>query len=183
MAALAAFSCSDDDTKEENRDFLNQVKGIYTLDKIISDTPLDLNYDGVAGTDIMAEIDCFSGYQVIDGNDVIKDEIISRPTLHGGIFNSLLVSLPEHDMINDEPYDNCYNKLSQVYGYAVNENTKEITITARDEQREAVHGTLTNIKWEDNTMHYWVKRKYLTPDGWQEVTLHITYRKDLTEEN
>lgn len=82
------------------------------MDKIVSDIPINLNYDDVAETNIMAEIDCFSGYQVINENYVIKDEIISRPTLLGGIFNSLLVSLPEHSMINEEPYNNCYNKLS-----------------------------------------------------------------------
>jgi len=158
------LSCSDDDTKE-NHALLNQVKGIYTLDKIESDIPLDLNDDGLANNNVMDEIDCFSGYQVINDKYVIKDEIISRPSSLGGYFNSLNISIPEHDMINDEPYDTCFNKTWLIYGYDVDEKTNEITITSRDTARETKQGTLTDLKWENNVMHYWVKRQYLTQDG------------------
>ena len=183
ILSVAIFlSCSDDDTKESHV-FLDQVRGIYTLDKIESDIPLDLNFDGIAKTDVMEEIECFSGYQVINDAYVIKDEIISRPSSLGGDFNSLNISIPEHDLINGEPYDRCFNKLWLIYTYDVNEKTKEIAITGRDTAREAVHGMLTDIKWENNVMHYWVKRKYLTADGWKDVMLHITYNKDLNEKN
>ncbi|MCO6146556.1 hypothetical protein [Flavobacterium sp. NRK1] len=178
---MLLLSCSNDDTTKENNEFLNQVKGIYTLDKIESDVPLDLNFDGIAQVNVMGEIDCFSGYQVIDGNYVIKDEIISRPSFSGGKFNSLDISIPEHDLINDQPYDQCFNKLWLVYTFEVDENTKQISITGRDSEREAIHGTLTDIKWENNVIHYWVKRQYLTPDGWKDVVLHIIYNKDLSE--
>ena len=169
---LMLIGCGDDDTARNGNEFLNQITGVYYLTEVQSDVAVDLNLDGVPQTDLLTEIDCFSGYPP----EAFRGDIIFKP--ESGGYKSLNFRIIEHSrFLGDIPEDTCFNEVSLVYEYTVNEETKEVIITWRDGEREAEYGTLVDVKWMDNKVHYTVNKRYYTSEGWQNVNIHLTYDK------
>ncbi len=169
---LTLISCNKDDaSSRETNEFLDSLISRYELQAIYTDVPLDLNNDGISQTDLWAEADCF----VFDTFGVYMAEFTYNELYD---YRTFWIELPSsHYVLETESYESCLVNESISYEYDVNEDTKEVIVTYRDEEREALHGVLTDIKWEDDVLYVTYSKDLYTSDGWQHVNLSMEYLK------
>ncbi|KGO81489.1 hypothetical protein Q763_07525 [Flavobacterium beibuense F44-8] len=171
LAIVSLFSCSNDDAPQENHEFLNSLVSKYKLVSVDTDVPIDLNGDNIPQTDLMLEADCF----LFGSFALYMGEFVYKPSSGYKEFG-LHVPCVYYDLAN-ESYTTCLVGLSLFCFYEVNEETKEIIITGRNEEREAEFGSVTEVYWEDSLIHFIVNKELYTTNGWQEVNIHMVYQK------
>lgn len=173
LSILIIASCSKDDTSspsQETNEFINSLVSRYKLNAIHTDIPVDLNNDGVSQTNLWEEADCF----VFDTFGLYTAEFNYNELYD---YKTFWIDLPSsHYVLETDSYETCLINHSMSYEYEVNEDTKEILVTYRDEQ-EATQGVLIHIKWENNILLVTYTKDLYTSQGWQNINLTMEYIK------
>lgn len=172
---LLIFSSCSDDTPNESHEFLESIQGTYFLIDAVSETAVDINFDGIKNHDLQIEATCIIGsppalYKSdIDFNRSANYKHLGFTFLQQGIDSNT-------GTINE---NSCIQPQSLYYEYDVNERDQTIVITGRNEEAEAVNGKLLDISWADGTITYILEKEYYTADGWQKIVVHLSYEKHI----
>ena len=129
--ALLSFSCSDDDANELN----TSVTGTWTLTSFELNEELDLDGDGTASSDMIAESGCFANSAITFNTDntatVVFEELDIDATLIEGTSNEY-----EFDV-------ECLGTVSQTTLYTTSGNTTTLTFEYEDGTTETLDFTLS----------------------------------------
>lgn len=130
--ALLGFSCSDDDNSTV---LTTSVEGTWTLTSFELNEAIDLNDDGTASTDMIAESGCFSNSAITFNDD-----------------NTATVSFEELD-INVTPVEGtedeyeysveCLGSTAQTTLYTVSGNTTSVIFEYEDGSTETLDFTMS----------------------------------------
>lgn len=173
LATLALFSCNKDDDPvivyDPAAEMYEKMKGWYELTEMYTETPVDVNYDGIPATNMIEEIDCLTGTQFVSYK--------TRIDTHNN-FKEMRVDLAhtEYEPNTQIPTE-CFYTIDSSYDFIIDPVTGELDITWSFEEREADHGPLTYAKWEDNVLRLEYDKRFYTSEGWQTVKMHLTYVK------
>lgn len=123
--ALLGFSCSDDNSNE----LVTSVEGTWTLTSFELNQALDINGDGTASTDMIAESGCFGNSTITFNND-------DTATVN---FEEIDVTLDPIEGTNE--YDitvECLGSTAQETLYTVSGNTTSLTFEYEDGNTETL---------------------------------------------
>ncbi|WP_188619959.1 lipocalin family protein [Flavobacterium suaedae] len=132
MAALAmlVFSCSDDDTNEVT----TSVEGTWMLTSFELNQGLDINGDGEATTDMIAESECFGNSTITFNND-------DTATVN---FEEIDIEIEQIEGTND--YDitvECLGSTAQETIYTVSGDNTSLTFQYEDGSTETLDFTIS----------------------------------------
>lgn len=171
LLIIALTGCNSDDNTSKN--YLKSLEGRYKLIEIHTETPVDLNFDGLKQTDLMEEIDCYMAFTLSQYRALIDYQNLfdERATLD--------VEVPESVIYSEiEPFSQCFNNGQLYYEkFEVNEDTGEIIILARDEERELLLGKLISGKIIGDSLYFKFEVPLFTSEGWQTVIINEVFKK------
>lgn len=88
---------------------VSDINGVYTLAEAYSDTPVDLNFDGVSSVNMMEEMDCQIFFPLFG----------YKATINNFQYNSsieLMVEIPYAEVLwKEEPYQQCFVQGLLIY--------------------------------------------------------------------
>jgi len=171
LTLITLVSCNNDDTPQPTHEFRDSLVSTYKLKSIYTDVAIDLNGDGVPQTNLMLEAECFN---------YISFQIYMAEFNYNewGDYKTFWLNVPYSDYEHaTETYNTCLQDAMVFYGYDIDEESKEISINDRDEEMEALYGTLTDVHWENNIAYFTLTHKLYTTQGWQNVTIYMEYLK------
>ncbi len=176
---FALVSCGNDDDahKEESHEFRDNLLGWYRLEAAYTDTPLDLNGDGIMSTDIFAETSHCEG--------TLSPQYYLCRFVHHVSFDddwldiSVDVPYSKYSMF-EEDYTTCVYENKRFYQCEVNEKSKEVIIEYDyPELQDEFRIWIQEVNWEDETAYFTFKKEFYTSAGtWEEVTLYMEYKLD-----
>ncbi len=171
VIGFSVVSCSNDQQDNTNR-YLKEMTGRYRLSEIYTDEAVDLNYDGVANTDLFIEMDCIEWPFVFYTAQVqhLSDDYIPLS------YNVPITSRPE-------PYPSmqCFSPGSMFYNLNVNRNNGSISVVDGDlvdDETELERGKLEVVTYNNDTLRLEFNRRLMTRHGWQNFRFHMTFGKD-----
>jgi len=173
LSALALISCNDDPPATINITSKHQpaygIEGRYKLIEMYTETPVDVNYDGVPTTNMLEEIDCLTGSSLETFRAVIEI------TDHN---NSIVIDHANSKVTpNDDTPPDCFHTLRLPYDFDFNFETHEFEITSRFEERETECGYLISAKVIDDMVITEYDKIFFTSEGWQTVRMHMKHQK------
>ena len=176
LAAIAAglavcISCSSDKPDNTNH-YLQEMTGRYRLSEIYTDEAVDLNYDGVANTDLFIEMDCIEWPFVFYTAQVqhLSDDYIP-----------LSYNVPVNSRPEPYPSMQCFSPGSMFYNLDVNRNNGSISVVDGnlvDNETELERGKLEVVNYNNDTLRLEFNRRLMTRHGWQNFRFYMTFGKD-----
>lgn len=173
IVGLVLLSCEKDDNHSNPDPYLTSLDGRYELVQCFTETPVDLNFDGIERTDMFVEIDCFKFFTlpmfktIIDYNTLFEDT------------TSLMVEVPRSYVDSDvEPFSQCFDN-GQIYyeNVEINKETGDITILMKNEEQEAQIGKLVSGQVDGDMLYFELDVPLFTSEGWQTVRMYEVYKK------
>ncbi|WP_207434047.1 hypothetical protein [Sabulibacter ruber] len=174
LFALLAFpSCSDDDAEDQ----IPSIAGFYQFVSIESATAVDLNQDGVASTNLLAEIEDYN-FSYPEAN------LELRPTKYNNTHYKLIdIFFPHPNLVLDITTGqevmmytkNALNGTGYTYNYNERTSAVEIIRSANHQETEQEWGRLNSLTVvRSNQLEANISKKYYDFQTQNWVTLNIT---------
>jgi len=143
LCIIILTSCTSDDSVENS-----SIMGAWKLTEWNVKTPLDLNNDGIASTNLLTEFGCLDGSELVF-NDVNSGTILytSDVGFHTGFDE-------EESQIFMMICGTDSERLAIPFTYSINENIVTITVS----------GELVNLTLEGNTLSLFVQDGFVAYD-------------------
>ena len=178
---LILLSCSSDDvntpTPQVNQEYLDQLLGWYELKAIYTNEPIDLNGDGISGTDVFEEVE-YCNFSVL--LDSYHGMIVSRGTPDSYNYQRIGFDAPASDWSNvEQSYTHCLKHENLSSDIIIDSMNESVVLDTLDYQLEHMHENRTKIldfRWEDRIMYLTLEQQLMTPsDEWKTVTMNLEY--------
>ncbi len=168
-----SISCAkDDEGKPENQAYLDQLLGRYQLRAAYLENPIDLNGDGIVGTDLFQEVDYCNMSKHLESYDctIIKRNI-----------QSMIYDVPYSDHYNNfQNHSNCLRAKDIRSDLSIDsQNESVVTVPNEFQDNFALmeyQAKLIDFTWEDRIVYLTLEKEFYTPNGeWATVTLYMEY--------
>lgn len=167
--------CSNEETAAPTDYALNLV-GDYKLMSMECETAVDLNFDGVAQTNIRSEVDCL----IHNSFSFLRLEI--RINGESRFFNYPTVN--SFVPLLNPPFSQCFSIDYMPCMFDFDNVNKKIIITSTNAERELEYGKLLNVDYveSEKKITIQIQTKLFTSDGWQTVKITSVY-KNIYDDN
>lgn len=172
LVLCLSISCAKDDDKPiENQAYLDELLGLYQLRAAYVENPIDLNGDGIEGTDLFEEVDYCNMSKHLESY---------RCTIVNINIQYLDFDIPYSDHYNNfQEYSNCLmdkDLRSDLNIDSQNESVSVVPNEFRDNFMLTYQAKLINFTWEDRIVYLTLEKELYTPTGeWIDVILHMEY--------
>lgn len=171
--AFVSFSCSSDDDNNpvENQEYLNELLGRYELKAAYLENPIDLNGDGIEGTDL---------FQEVEYCDMSKHLESYWATIIDRNIQSLDFDIPYSDHYNNyENYTNCLRHKGVFRELNIDSQNESVTLVPNEYEEDFMlefQAKLIDFSWENRVIYLTLEKEFYTPEGeWANVILYMEY--------
>jgi len=181
LLVFGLLSCGSDDdsspTPQVNQEFLDQLLGWYELKAIYTDEPIDLNGDGIKGTDVFEEVEYCHMSVLLDS---YWGTIVSRGTPDSYNYQRIRFYAPTSDWSNlEQNYTHCLKHESLSSDIIIDSINESVVLDTLEYQLEFIHENRTKIidfRWEDRVFYLILEQQLMTPsDEWETVIMNLEY--------
>lgn len=169
------FSCSsnDDDTPRVNQEYLDQLLGFYELKSAYTNNPIDLNGDGIKGTDIFEEVEYCNMSKLLES---YWCTVVDRTSYQRIRFDA---SVSNWSNIQQD-FTNCLKHQNLASRIVIDSHNEVVTLNTLDYEAEFMiqeHRTkILDFHWEDRVVYLTLEQEFYMPDGeWQTVIMNLEY--------
>ena len=168
-----AISCAKDDDNNvgENQAYLDELLGRYELRAAYLENPIDLNGDGVAGTDLFQEIEYCNMSKHLESYDctIIKRNI-----------QEIAFDIPYSNNFNNyQEYSNCLRDKGVFRELSIDSHNESVLLAPNEYEEDFMltyQATLIDFTWADRVVYLTLEKEFYTPNGeWATVILHMEY--------
>ncbi|MBU2928152.1 hypothetical protein [Winogradskyella psychrotolerans] len=167
-----SMSCTkNDDKPSENHAYLDQLLGRYELRAAYLENPIDLNGDGIAGTDLFQEIEYCNMSKHLESYDctIIKRNI-----------QEIAFDIPYSNNFNNyQEYSNCLRDKDVGRQINIDSQNESVTLVPNEFEENFMltyQAKLIDFTWENRIVYLTLEKEFYTPNGeWATVILHMEY--------
>jgi len=168
-----SMSCAKDDGDQpkENQEYLNALIGRYDLRAVYLQNPIDLNGDGIAGTDLFEEVEYCNMSKHLESYDctIVYDNI-----------QAITYDIPYSNHYNNfQNYSNCLRDKdvrSDLHIDSQNESVVRVPNDFRDNFMLQYQAKLIDFRWENRVAYLTLEKEFYTPNGeWVDAILYMEY--------
>lgn len=175
LVLITAFGCSnnDDETAQENTEFLNQVLGMYEIRAAYTDISVDLNNDGEANTNLFYEVTyCTSTKHLISYKCIFSQSN----------FAEIAIDIPYSAYHHpSEEYSTCLSGQLVFYKINIDGNNETVSLIPDDWHDDYIaqfNAEFIEMYWENEVAFITIKKQFFNSnEEWQEVTLFMEFEK------
>lgn len=167
-----SISCAkDDEEKPENQAYLDQLLGRYQLKAAYLENPIDLNGDGIAGTDLFQEVEYCNMSKHLES---YWCTIVYRNIQY------IDFNIPYSDHYNNyQEYSNCLRHNDVRRELNINSQNESVALVPNEYREDFMltyQAKLMDFTWEDRIVYLTLEKEFYTPNGeWATVILYMEY--------
>lgn len=179
---MSLVSCDKEDPVQNSvteEEFYELVEGYYDLRVAVIDTPIDLNHDGVAHTNLYEEVVYCGGFS-LDLNSY------SCNFQHKSSYSQVSLDIPTSEYVGPDAGTNtCLRDTGLFYDFKVNVENREVMLVQCDYCDEFAAGfqaEILDLDWQNDRAYFTLNKRFLTSSGEKKwVTLYLEYEKVLED--
>jgi hypothetical protein len=172
---IVSLSCSSDDNKmpQVNQEYLDQLLGFYELKSAYTNDPIDLNGDGISGTDIFEEVEYCNMSKLLESYWLT---VVDR-----GSYQKINFDVSISDWSNiEQNFTHCLRHQRLSSDIIINSMAEEVLLDTQDYQFDFMqneHRTkILDFHWENRVVYLTLQQEFYMPDGeWETVVMNLEY--------
>jgi hypothetical protein len=173
---VGIISCSseDDNTPPSiNQEYLDQLLGWYEIKAMYANDSVDLNGDGLAGTDIFEEVEYCNMSTILNS---YRCTIVDK-----GNYPRLRFYAPFSDWSNvEQNYTHCLKHADLATRIIIDTRNEIIMLDTQDYEFEFMFEVkktkILDLRWEDRVIYLTLEQQLIMPtDEWKTVIMNLEY--------